>query len=69
VANFFNYKGRLIEFNLEMKAVEAGTSTKEEALRNLRSKVVSSRQQGDKLCISLEKRPVDFVNEEGYMNE
>jgi hypothetical protein len=63
VPTFFQYKGRLIEFNKEKLKTQTGSQTKDEALDAIRKAFIFAMKQGDLLCVHLDVLNVDFKAE------
>ena len=57
---FFQYKGKLVEFNKEVMKVMVGRQTKEQALEDLRKAFVNAMRIGDTLAIDLGDLDINF---------
>ena len=60
VPTFFQYKGKLIDFNKEKLKVSMGSQTKEEALDAIRKAFVFAMKNGDLLCVNMDIVNADF---------
>ena len=60
MANFFSYKGKLIELHKESLRATMGSQTHEDSLEALRKILISSMRNGETLCVATGKLGMDF---------